>query len=305
MPFGYIPDFQDKEGLKAKGQDLYLSVFGLPVLQRRVEARLVFRWLGKVEGQRILDVACGDGIFCLELAKRGALVEGIDFSFSAIERAKWRVEKLGLSSRVGLAVCSAAQMPYEVDFFHQAVCNCVLEHISDDVAVLKEINRVLKPDGTLIVTVPLDYETLRPMRRLIRFLLRLPPGMKLRLGSRAVRDAHSLEEFSALSIIPYDHARFGYSMMEIRDKFHQAGFEIRKTERYFKYFGTIAIDLMEGLSIFDIEKGGESGYVARHEWLFGLCFPFFYPLSLLDGLLPNDSPAKGVAVAGTKVAAPL
>ena len=46
----------------------------------RLERQLILQLVGDVDGCRVLDVGCGDGKFAVELAKRGAIVVGIDAS---------------------------------------------------------------------------------------------------------------------------------------------------------------------------------------------------------------------------------
>lgn len=47
-------------------------------------------------------------------------------------------------------------IPYSHDFFDIIICNHVLEHIIDEERALTELSRVLKPEGTVIITVPLN-----------------------------------------------------------------------------------------------------------------------------------------------------
>ena len=55
-------------------------------------------------------------------------------------------------------VCDLTQIPVGDDQFDAVVCNQVLEHVRDPVAVLREIRRVLRPSGRLIYSAPLFYE---------------------------------------------------------------------------------------------------------------------------------------------------
>ena len=55
-------------------------------------------------------------------------------------------------------VCDLATIPVENERFDRVVCNQVLEHLSEPLIVLKELNRVLKPEGRMILSTPLYYE---------------------------------------------------------------------------------------------------------------------------------------------------
>src|SRR5258708_5193042 len=95
----------------------------------------------------VLDVGCGDG-FLAKVAFGVTLDTGIDLDPKEITRAT-------LSGSYQRALCvSATQMPFPDRSFKTVVSNCVLEHIPDIDKALKEIRRVLKPKGRLMITVP-------------------------------------------------------------------------------------------------------------------------------------------------------
>lgn len=95
----------------------------------------------------LLDVGCGDGKFLSEMKARGWQVDGIDFDPQAIKTAK---AKYGLSLRHG--ELSKAGLPS--DKFDAITMSHVVEHVPDPIALLREIKRVLKPTGRLIMTTP-------------------------------------------------------------------------------------------------------------------------------------------------------
>jgi len=94
----------------------------------------------------VLDVGCGDGFFAE--AVFGHLDAGIDLDGDEIAKAQAK----GIYDEVLCA--SATKMPFKSATFRTVISNCVLEHIPDIDAVLKECNRVLKPGGTVVTTVP-------------------------------------------------------------------------------------------------------------------------------------------------------
>jgi len=93
----------------------------------------------------LLDIGCGTGITLLEL-KDSFEVFGVDSSKIALEFCK----KRGLKN---LKLSPAEKLPFKDESFDNILALDMLEH-TDDELVLKEIYRVLKKDGTLIVTVP-------------------------------------------------------------------------------------------------------------------------------------------------------
>jgi SAM-dependent methyltransferase len=101
--------------------------------------------MGAVQG-RWLDVGCGSGSYSRLLADAGAdHVVGIDLGLrSPLERVE----------RTSFAVCASERLPFSDDHFDGVLINEVLEHVDDEAATLREIRRILHPDGRLVVFSP-------------------------------------------------------------------------------------------------------------------------------------------------------
>ena len=95
---------------------------------------------------RILDVGCGTGANLKMLAAHGR-AEGVDISTQAIEFCRER----GLDS---VKLGAAEQLPYDDGSFDLVTALDVIEHLDDDVAGLREMRRVLRRKGRLLVFVP-------------------------------------------------------------------------------------------------------------------------------------------------------
>ena len=104
---------------------------------------------------RILDLCCGQGRHTLEFSRRGFKCEGLDRSRYLIRRAKEsaKKEELFIKFREG----DARKLPYSTDSFDAVVIPGnsfgYFETINDDIRVLKEIFRVLKPEGKLLIDI--------------------------------------------------------------------------------------------------------------------------------------------------------
>ncbi len=94
---------------------------------------------------RILDVGCGTGANLEMLSKYGKS-EGVDVSEEALTFCKSK----GLIVKEGLA----EELPYQDGDFDIVTGLDVIEHLDDDIAGLREMYRVLKPGGRLLVFVP-------------------------------------------------------------------------------------------------------------------------------------------------------
>jgi len=104
----------------------------------------------------ILDLGCGNGNVLEKIKlKSDADLYGLDLSENMIELAK---EKLG--TRVELKVGDAEQLPYDDNQFDVIICNASFHHYPNPDQVLREIRRVLKPNGTLVLgdpTAPFEW----------------------------------------------------------------------------------------------------------------------------------------------------
>jgi SAM-dependent methyltransferase len=113
--------------------------------RRRVLERAIER-LGLPVGASILDAGCGSGRNMVDLAHHGS-VTGIELSPTSVELARER----GAGEVVEGSILDT---PFEDASFDLTVSLDVIEHLEDDVGALRELRRVTKPGGALLVTVP-------------------------------------------------------------------------------------------------------------------------------------------------------
>jgi SAM-dependent methyltransferase len=97
-------------------------------------------------GARVLDAGCGSGRTLEELEEYGE-VYGIELDPEAARVARSR-------GRGEVRVGRLEELPWEADTFDLITCLDVIEHTPDDRATLRELRRVCKPAGWLLVTVP-------------------------------------------------------------------------------------------------------------------------------------------------------
>lgn len=105
-----------------------------------------YRLLKNEEKKNIVDLGCGTGLILGELNNL-AMTFGVDFSTLALTFCKRR----GLEH----LVCSDVNnLPFADEQFDLVFALDLLEHIEDDIHLMSEINRILKPNGTIMLTVP-------------------------------------------------------------------------------------------------------------------------------------------------------
>lgn len=115
----------------------------------RLEQGLLFNLLESVSGKTLLDVGCGDAVFALDIARRGGLVTGLDADPTMIAAAERRAQHDGLQLR--LIVGRAENLPFNDAAFDLVVAVTTLCFVRDAEGAVKEMARVLKPGGSLII----------------------------------------------------------------------------------------------------------------------------------------------------------
>jgi len=113
-------------------------------------------------GDSVLDVCCGTGDLAFELASRvspGGKVIGCDFSEPMLDLAREKGEKVGAES-VRFEWADALQLPYDAGRFDAVTVGFGLRNFADRDRGLREMTRVLRPGGRLVV---LEFTT--PSRR--------------------------------------------------------------------------------------------------------------------------------------------
>ena len=105
---------------------------------------------GALAQQDILEIGCGGGLICEDLASRGATMVGIDPSPGALEAARLHAQERGLGHRIYYEEGVAEALPYADGSFSAIVCLDVLEHVRDLAATIREVARVLAPGGVFV-----------------------------------------------------------------------------------------------------------------------------------------------------------
>ena len=115
-----------------------------------LEETLVLELIGDVAGLDVLDVACGTGRYAIPLAQAGARVTGIDLSEEMLDVARRKAAGGGLS--LDLRVADVRALPFPDGSFDLAICALALCHLPDLSPAARELARVLRPGGRVVIS---------------------------------------------------------------------------------------------------------------------------------------------------------
>lgn len=132
------------------------------------------------DGGRILDLGCAAGSEVRSLRDRDFTVIGVDLSLDMLNRAQ---QKFRGEPRTWFCRCDAEVLPFASDSMDGVVCLGLLEYVEDYAPTLREVHRVLRPNGRAIFAVPTRWSafmtgqrftehTIAPLWRLGKRLLR-------------------------------------------------------------------------------------------------------------------------------------
>jgi len=96
-------------------------------------------------GTRLLEVGCGMGTDLLQFARGGAQVTAVDVTPRSIEISRHHLALYGHAGEFAIADCE--RLPFTDESFDVAYSNGVLHHTPDTSAAVREIHRILRPDG--------------------------------------------------------------------------------------------------------------------------------------------------------------
>jgi SAM-dependent methyltransferase len=165
----------------------------------RLEQRTVLELMGPLGGRAVLDAGCGDGALACSAAASGAAVTGLDSDPAMLRAARGRAGRAGLA--VTFVGGRAERLPFADASFDIVVSVTVLCFLPDPAGAVREMARVLRPGGRLVLGDLGRWSSWAAWRRL-----------KGWLGSATWRRAHfrSPRELRALA------AQAGFSTTALR-----------------------------------------------------------------------------------------
>lgn len=128
-------------------------------------------------GKSVIELGCGPGLMAKEVIQLGNQLHAIDGSGKMIERA---IKEVGPSPDIEFTE-SYLSVPFLSTFhsssFDAAISSSVLEYIEDAAGIIAEVNRILKPGGVFIFSVP-NKQSLYRITETITYKLFGKPGYR-------------------------------------------------------------------------------------------------------------------------------
>lgn len=192
--------------------DYFEDIENIPMHENYFTPILIkLRSLINNQNARILDVGCGTGLFTSPLALWGfSNLYGVDGSREIVDLAISR----GFKEVNIISDLSSSCLPYDSDFFDVIICKDVLEHLIDPLYAVREITRVLRSDGILLVHVPNHF----PLVGRFKFLFE--------------NDLDTFKFFPNSTRFNFPHIRF-FEFYEFCKLFNESGYEIIFDLSYF------------------------------------------------------------------------
>lgn len=182
--------------------------------QTRTWRRAVVRAVEPVPGMRILDLAAGTGTSSVPLASAGAFIVPCDFSLGMLMVGHTRLPHLPFVAGDGM------HLPFVDGAFDAVTISFGLRNIQDRMAGLREMRRVTRPGGRLVVC-EFSHPTWAPFRTVYdEYLMKALPSIAAKTSSNPdayIYLAESIRAWPAQEELAVDIAQAGWSAVECRN----------------------------------------------------------------------------------------
>jgi 2-polyprenyl-3-methyl-5-hydroxy-6-metoxy-1,4-benzoquinol methylase len=120
------------------------------------------------QGARWLDAGCGSGYLSREMARSGATVVGVDAAAGMVAESVARAAGEPSAGQMSFQqVDSIERLPFGDASFDGVLCSSVIEYVPDYAQAIRELGRVLRPGGVVVLTVPNRTAVTRILERAV------------------------------------------------------------------------------------------------------------------------------------------
>jgi ubiquinone/menaquinone biosynthesis C-methylase UbiE len=247
-------------------------------LHTRIRRPIIESMLQVQKGEIILDVGSGSGYLAEGIAEGNDCTICLDISLENLCSVK-----KGKRGNLLLINSSAETLPFRSGSFDKVLCAEVLEHISEDRQALRELARILKPGGVLVITVPCSDFTF--------------PSLIELLNIKTVHDYDG----------PEKHFRKGYTLSGLSQSLGKAGLVMCSQKYFCHFFSKLILDAISitHLAVRRVAMGQKAWTWAdiqslntkRSFTIYKLLFPLFLVMCRIDMLLLRRPRSKGSGIA--------
>ena len=220
----------------------------------RVRREKVLSFFDK-PGGRVLDVGCGPGVMAQALVDRGCDFWGLDPSSKMIEIGRRRFPD---NDHIHFLYGDAVGLGLPDDFFDAVLCMGVIDALRDRHRAVREMLRVLKPGGTLIVTFTNFRSPYAWWKNFVFYpAVAVWHALRARMGDRTLKAARRLG----------GGTRALYNESTARQLLESEGAEVTQTVfHYFNVFLSPLDEIMPSIALW-LTKKLEEGAWPRPEWI--------------------------------------
>ena len=154
------------------------------------------------EGDSVLDVGCGNGQNSLLAAGKAKMVVGFDIDKVQLKIAGAEATRRGLKNVSFDYVSAEDKFPYQPDLFDKIIFLGVLEHLSKRESILREIKRVMKAGGQLLLGVPNEMTSWKKLQMSVGIQHFTDPDHELEFTKQTITDLLIKTGFVPVSIQP-------------------------------------------------------------------------------------------------------
>jgi arsenite methyltransferase len=177
-------------------------------------------------GEHVLDLGSGAGIDVFLAAKRvgkDGRVIGVDMTPQMLEKARANAARLGFA-QVEFREGRLEQLPVVADSIDAVTSNCVINLVPDKAAVFREIARVLKPGGRLVVSdIVLDGALPKAIEQDVYAYVGCISGAMQRADYFAALEAAGLRDVEVLKDVDYMGAMLEAAPQQVRELLERTG----------------------------------------------------------------------------------
>ena len=180
------------------------------------------------ERARLLDIGCGPGVMTKELLRKNFIIYNTDISPAMIERATKDLGDHAYKNNVFFKVADIEHLDFEDSYFDVILCIGVIEYLNDYHKAIEIITKILKPGGTVIISIPNGRSMLNAIDDFLSTAaFKINP--KLFNGAKSTRQNKVERRAFVSSGFVRELKKYGLSKTDI--KFH--GYRLATLRRFF------------------------------------------------------------------------